>query len=366
MMREPRSVAVLGAGVLTLVMLMFATFRVTGTDTALARNLDAPTGTATPQIQAVPDRVVIPEGTLPGAIVDILGREAVVADVEALRTLMLLTDSGSALLAGEYTLGRNLPPAEALRRLLAGPDRFQRITFRPGLRVEEIGETLEREGIFTVEAWASAVASTPPRDFMAGEDLLGYLMPGTYEVDDDTTAEALLAAMLDRFAEEVTPELIAEAQVQGWSLSEVLTLASIVVREAALDVEKPLVASVFRNRLEDGIPLQADPTVQYALTISWGGEESVREYGWWKQELTVDDLALDSLFNTYVYPGLFPAPIANPDIASIRAVVRPAATDYYYFVVAPACDGTHLFARTLEEHSVNVEAFRASACGQGG
>jgi len=194
-------------------------------------------------------------------------------------------------------------------------------------------------------------------------DFLGYLLPGEYEIVEETTAESLLADMLDRFEEEVRPDLIADAEAQGWSLREVLTLASIVEREAAHVEEKPLVAAVFRNRLDQGIPLQADPTVQYALTIQNTGIESVAEFTWWKQELTIDDLALDSLFNTYLYPGLIPGPIANPTIESIRAVVEPAISDDLYFVASPACDGTHLFGATLEEHVANVDLFRASACG---
>lgn len=307
--------------------------------------------------------VRIAERATPGEIVDRLAEVGVAADAETLRTLILMTASGALLQAGEYTFSLNTPPAEIVRLLVEGPPRIERITFRAGLRVQQIGLILEEEGYFTAADWDAAVANARPRAFMGDDpDFLGYLMPGTYEIHDDTTAASLLEEMLDRFEELVTADLIAEAEAQGWSLYEVLTLASVVEREAVHPEEKPEVAAAFRNRIDEGIALQADPTVQFAITLGEGGAASVAEFGWWKGELTVDDLAFDSPYNTYFYPGLMPGPIANPDIDSIRAVIRPADVDYLYFVASPECDGRHLFASTLDEHNANVELFRASGC----
>jgi len=133
----------------------------------------------------------------------------------------------------------------------------------------------------------------------------------------------------------------------------VVTLASIVEREAVEPSERPIIASVFLNRLRAGIALQADPTVQYAVGQN---NPSVAKYGYWKKDLTLDDLQVDSPYNTYVHPGLPPGPIANPGLASINAVVRPASTNYLYFVAKN--DGTHVFAETLEEHLRNVEQYQ--------
>lgn len=363
--RDPQTIAVLIVALFALVVGTVALLRVLDTDDAVAASIRDRPAVSTGSVSVEGEvRVTIPDGALPDEIVDALARAGVAADAETLRTLLLFTGSGGELKAGEYDFVLNTPPSEIVRRLRAGPDLIERITFRAGLRVEEIGETLEEVGFFTAAEWEAAVANAQPRDFMGDEtDFLGYLMPGTYEVDDETTAALLLEAMLDRFAEEVTPALVAEAEAQGWTLYEVLTLASLVEREAVHPDEKPLIAAVFLNRLEQGIALQADASVQFALTIQDGGASSVQEFGWWKRELSVFDLSLDSAYNTYYYPGLMPGPIANPDIDSIKAVIERDPAEFIYFVASPECDGRHLFAVTLEEHNANVELFRASECG---
>jgi UPF0755 protein len=133
---------------------------------------------------------------------------------------------------------------------------------------------------------------------------------------------------------------------------QLLTLASIVEREAKQASERPMIASVYLNRLAAKLPLQADPTVQYAIATRDG--PAAVAYNYWKQDLTPDDLQIDSPFNTYQVPGLPPAPICNPGEPSIKAVLQPAKTDYMYFVATTDGSGTHLFAKTLDEHNANV------------
>lgn len=362
--RDSHTIALFAFGLVVVVVGLIVLNRVLGAGDALAEGFRDESGVTVSPISAEGTvEVGIPEGTSPDEIVDRLAEAGVSSDGETLRTLILLTGSGSGLQAGDYTFSLNTPPAEVVRRLIEGPPRVERITFRPGLRVEQIGLILEEEGYFTRDEWDTAVAVAEPREFMAGDpDFLGYLMPGTYEIEDETTAASLLEEMLDRFEELVGPSLVERATEQGWSLYEVITLASVVEREAVHPEEKPEVAAAFRNRVEQGMPLQADPTVQFALTIQEDGPTSIEEYGWWKGELTVDDLGVDSPYNTYLYAGLMPGPIANPDIDSIQAVVTPADVDYLYFVASPECDGRHLFGSTLEEHNANVELFRASGC----
>jgi UPF0755 protein len=140
---------------------------------------------------------------------------------------------------------------------------------------------------------------------------------------------------------------------QDLTLEEVVTLASIVQREAGTLSEMPTIASVFLNRLRLGIPLQADPTVQYAIVS--GGPISAGD-GYWKKELSLDDLKVDSPYNTYTNPGLPPGPIANPGLDAITAVIRPATTNYLFFVAKG--DGTHAFAETLEEHERNIAQYQ--------
>ncbi len=362
--RDPHTIAMAAFGLLVLVAAVVTLNRVLGAGDALAAGFreESPVTVSAVSAEGTVE-VTIAEGASPNDIVDRLAEVGVAADAETLRTLILLTGAGSSLQAGEYTFSLNTPPAEIVRRLREGPPRVERITFRSGLRVQQIGLILEEEGYFTRDEWDEAVANARPRDFMGDDtDFLGYLMPGTYEIRDETTAETLLEEMLDRFGELVTPALVDRAAEQDWTLYEVLTLASVVEREAVHPEEKPAIAAVFRNRIDQGIALQADPTVQFALTLGEGGAASVDEFGWWKGELTVDDLQLDSPYNTYLYPGLMPGPIANPDIDSIRAVISPASVDYVYFVASPECDGRHLFASTLDEHNANVELFRDSGC----
>ncbi len=362
--RDSHTIAVAVFGVAVALVALVALNRVFSAGDALASGFRDESSVTVSAVSAEGTvDIEIRAGATPNEIVDRLAEVGVASDAETLRTLILFTGAGASLQAGSYTFVVNTPPAEVIRRLREGPPLIERITFRSGLRVEQIGLTLEQEGYFTASEWEAAVAAARTRDFMGDDpDFLGYLMPGTYEIDDKTTAASLLEAMLDRFEELVTPDLIARAAEQDWSLYEVLTLASVVEREAVHPEEKREIAAAFRNRVSQGIPLQADPTVQFALTLGEGGPGSVRESGWWKGELTIDDLGLDSPYNTYLYPGLMPGPIANPDIDSIRAVIDPADVDYLYFVASPECDGRHLFGATLDEHNANVELFRESGC----
>jgi UPF0755 protein len=159
--------------------------------------------------------------------------------------------------------------------------------------------------------------------------------------------------MLESLSTRLTPELRAEAEAQGLTIHQVLTLASIVEREAVLPEERELVASVYRNRMEDDMPLQADPTVQYAITARPG---SVVEFGYWKRQLSLQDLQYDSTYNTYVKSGQPPGPIACPGIESIVAVIRPARTNFLFFVAKN--DGSHAFSETFEEHQANVRRYQ--------
>lgn len=312
-------------------------------------------------------RVTIPSGANAAQIVEVLDAAGAISDAEALRVLLRLTGAGADLQAGRYFFRERTSPAEALRILRGGPNSVQRVTVREGLRVEEIGDLVVREGLATPEEWVAAATAPRQEPFLAslpaGADLTGYLYPASYDIDGNTTAETLVQVMLSTFAERVAP-LTEEARAKGMSLRDLVTLASIVERETAFPEERPTIAAVFRNRLEAGIGLQADATVQFALTRGDGGAASVKEFGYWKKDLTPADLRIDSPYNTYLLPGLPPGPIANPGLSSIEAALRPTSVDYLYFVAAPSCDGKHLFAVTLDEHNANVEAFRASPCGR--
>jgi len=296
--------------------------------------------------------VRVEPGTPAAQIAQELEAAGVIAEERRFNLLLEFTGWGPELRAGRYEFERGTTVLEVIRRLREGLTNERLLTVREGLRLEEIGELLEAEGIGSADDWEQAFGGPRPETIIEGRpegaSLLGYLLPASYPLDDQTTADDLAAAMITALAEQLDDDLLAEAADGGHSLHEVLTLASIVEREAVVPDEQALIASVFLNRLDLGIALQADPTVQFAAASHESGAS-----GWWP-EIFQADLERDSPYNTYRYPGLPPGPIANPGIGAIIAVIRPATSGYLYFVAR--CDGSerHEFAETLEQHTVNV------------
>lgn len=261
-----------------------------------------------------------------------------------------------SLQAGEYLLRPNMSLDEIIDELLKGRVINEVVTILEGWRSEEIAEALAARGLIDPDEFLRIVTNglaefdyefLPP----PGSDstLEGFLFPDTYEVGPQTTARDFVEKMLERFDQVYTAPMREAAVRRGLSALEVVNLAAIVEREAVLDEERPIIASVFFNRLERGMKLEADPTVQYAVA-------SRESFGtWWKQNLTFDDLATNSAYNTYVVPALPRGPIANPGISSILAVLEPDDTSFLFFVARG--DGSHAFAETLEEHQQNVQRF---------
>jgi UPF0755 protein len=178
--------------------------------------------------------------------------------------------------------------------------------------------------------------------------LEGFLFPETYVFPREMGLDDVLVAMLAEFSNQVDQTLRDGFSRQGMTVYDAVTLASIIEKEAVVDEEKPMIASVFYNRLAAGMRLETDPTVQYALGYQ---EESG---AWWKAPLTLDDFGVESPYNTYIVYGLPPTPISNPGLSSLHAVAFPAETPYFYF--RATCDGSgrHLFAITYEEHLDNA------------
>ena len=220
----------------------------------------------------------------------------------------------------------------------------QPVTFREGLTIAEMADVYQERGLGSREAFLAA-AGDPSlvRDLdPLATDLEGYLFPDTYAVPRQAPAPALVAQMVRGFRAALPPAQVAVAAAQGLTVRQVVTLAALVEKETAQDAERPLVAAVYRNRLRVGMPMQADPTVIFAL----------QRAGRWDGNLTRDDLSFDSPYNTYRYAGLPPGPIAAPGRRALDAVLSPAAVGYLYFVSRN--DGTHAFATTLQEHNRNV------------
>jgi len=255
--------------------------------------------------------------------------------------------------AGHYTLSGGMTLRDLATTLQHASLPAIVLTVPEGWRIEQIAEALaDAQTPFSAAQFLEAVRIGSYSASLLAEipdptNLEGFLFPDTYHLTQNSQASELVATMLETFDQRVDPELRAAYAQQGLSLYQAVTLASIVEREAVVPDERPLIASVFLNRLAQGMKLDADPTVQYALGRQADG-------AWWKTALTLEDLQLDSPHNTYLYAGLPPSPIASPGLSALRAVAFPEASPYLYF--RAACDGSgqHAFAETFEQQLLNA------------
>ena len=286
----------------------------------------------------------VPAGATPRSIGARLAASGVVKDPLTFRVALWLTGRARELKAGEYRFAGPSSAVEVVGTLASGAIYTRPVTFREGLTIEEMADIYASSGLGPREAFVDAARDASLiRDLdAAATDLEGYLFPDTYPLPRRTPAATLVAQMVRGFRAALTPELIARAEADGLSVRQVVTLAALVEKETAQDAERPIVAAVYRNRHRIGMPMQADPTVIFAL----------QKAGTWDGNLSRDDLQIDSPYNTYRYGGLPPGPIAAPGKRALEAVVAPAAVDYLYFVSRN--DGTHVFATTLAQHNRNV------------
>jgi UPF0755 protein len=310
-----------------------------------------------------PVYIVVQEGDTAADIGERLEAAEIIDSATSFERLATIIGAESRLSAGEYEFLEATSVLDAVTRMRDGLTSARVVTVREGLRLEEVAKLLEDRGVVNANDFLAAANGIATSGSNIDADLLasrpraatleGYLYPATYSFPRSSDATQVVLTMIDSLATRLTPELRAEATAQDLSIHQVLILASIVEREAVLPEERELIASVYLNRIEEGMPLQADPTVQYALTQRPG---SVVEFGYWKRALTLQDLQYDSTYNTYVKSGLPPGPIANPGIDSITAVIRPAQTNYLFFVATG--NGGHAFAETYDEHLRNVDRYQ--------
>ena len=301
------------------------------------------------------------------AVAERLQEEGLIKDASIFAMLARQRGLDTRIQAGRHSLSDAMTADEVLDELRIAEGDSIVATLPEGWRIEEIADVLSNADLVDRTEFIE-LAQSPSSDVLTalslahpeGATLEGYIFPDTYEFDPneaDTVSvlKSLLSTMSDRF----DPSMRAEAEAAGLSAHEVLTLASIVEREAVLDSERAQIARVYLNRLaEPPYILNADPTIQYAL----GFQSDLNT--WWKRPLLYADLELDSPYNSYTQGGLPPGPIASPGLASIRAVLDPPAGTWRYFVANYiACDGSHVFADTLEQHAANVEKYQNAACG---
>ena len=250
------------------------------------------------------------------------------------------------LKAGEYRFDHPVPLTDVYNRIARGDVYTVAITVPEGATIFDVATRLEEAGISTREEFldqqarlTGLIADLDPN----AKSLEGYLFPDTYLFPRKTTPTQVATAMVRRFRT-VAAEIGLKENVH-----DVVTLASLVERETAVDAERPLVASVFANRLAKHMPLMTDPSVIYGLELKHQ----------WFGVIHASDLKTDTLYNTYVHPGLPPGPVANPGMRSLRSAMDPAHTDYLYFVAAGANpQGKSLFSTTLEEHARDVSGYR--------
>ena len=273
-----------------------------------------------------------------------------VRNAAALRTYLIYTGLDTTIQAGDYVLSPALSIVDIARKLQDATPEQVSFTILPGWRIEEIAASLATSGLnITSDEFLSVARSAPPNlDYLpASGSTEGFLYPDTYILPRTTTAEELVGEFLRNFSLHLTVDLREGFTRQSLDVYQAVTLASIVQREAVVADERAQIASVFFNRLSAGIKLDTDPTVQYALGYN------ASQNTWWTNPLSVADLQFDSPYNTYLYAGLPPGPIANPSLNALQAVAFPAETPYYFF--RARCDGSglHVFSVTFEEHLQN-------------
>ena len=301
----------------------------------------------------VSNRPLDSQGDAPGKVVRIepgmgtrqiaqrLAQEEIIASASLFELLVRLEGAQHELQAGAYLLRADMRPLEIIEQIRSGRVRLVPVVIPEGFEIKQIAALLAEKGLADRERFMELAFNA---NLVFGEalpfdlpiaSLEGYLFPDTYYFSEGQKEEEIIGQMVSRFLQVVEEEVLPLLEESHLSLHEVVTLASIVEREIMVAEERPLVASVYLNRLAVDMPLQADPTVRYVT------EED-------RPVVLYRDLEIDSPYNTYRYPGLPPGPIASPGLASMLAVLQPADTDYYFFVSRR--DGTHEFTRTYDEH----------------
>ena len=292
--------------------------------------------------------VDIPSGAGSRTIGERLIAAGVIRDDLTYRVALWRSGQARRLKAGEYRFEGEMTPLAVLDKIARGDVVLINLTFREGLTIDEMSRVFEAGGFGPAASFVTAArdASLVQAFDPQARDLEGYLFPDTYSFPRGSDAARVVRAMVDRFEQVATPELRKSAASRGLSVRQLVTLASLVEKETAKAEERPLVAAVYANRLRIGMGLQCDPTVIYAL----------QRAGRYTGNLRRDDLQFDSPYNTYRYPGLPPGPIAAPGQGSLEAAANPADVEFVYFVSRN--DGSHEFARTLDEHNRNVQRWQ--------
>jgi UPF0755 protein len=288
--------------------------------------------------------VIVREGQTPRELADDLEQKGVISSKRLFLLWTKLLGYGKLIRAGEYSLSPDMSPMTILEKLTKGLVITYPVTIPEGFTRNQIAELLAQRGLVDKETFLSLTRDPAvlKKHAISGPNLEGYLFPDTYHFARGNLAQTIVDTMVKRFFQRVLP-LKEAVEKSGLKMEEVITLASIVEKETGRAEERPLIASVFLNRLKRGMRLDSDPTVIYGIDNFNGA-------------LKKQDLTRETPYNTYIIPGLTPGPISNPGVESIRAVLYPAKTDYLYFVSKN--DGSHHFSKTLAEHNRAVNTYQ--------
>ena len=299
----------------------------------------------------------IERGESLNAIANRLQSEKLIKDPDLFKRYLQYNDLDAGIEAGDFELKQTMNIQQIAKALQEGRIAELNVRIPQGKRLEEIADIVASQVPISsteflklmqdADQWKSQFEFL--NDVPAGASLEGYIFPDTYSVPrDKVTARDVLLTVLRNFDKKVTPQMRADLQAEGRTLYDAIRLASIVEREAGVEQDRPTIAGVYMNRLIDGMALDADPTIQYGLGNTRDPET------WWPQITQADYQGVQSPYNTYLSVGLPPSPIANPALASIEAAINPEPHPFYFFRTSCNNDGTHVFAKTLDEQIANA------------
>lgn len=302
--------------------------------------------TIPPDSKAAERILLIQPGTPLRRIAETLQEASVISDKNLFMILARFYRKGKSVKAGEYQFTTSMLPLEVLTKLQDGKIYFHTATIPEGYTLRQIAELLAGQGLVDKAKFlAIAFSAEAAAEFkIEAQSLEGYLFPNTYYIHRGMEEKTIIQEMVNEFWQVMTPELQEEIRQKGFTIHEIVTLASIVEKEARVPAERELIAAVYHNRLKIKMKLDSDPTVIYGLEEEFNGN------------LTRTDLQTETPYNTYKRRGLPPGPIANPGKSSILAAIRPAEVKYLYFVARN--DGTHQFSRTYQEHLRAVHEYQ--------
>jgi UPF0755 protein len=294
-----------------------------------------------------PKIVRIAPGSSVDAIAQKLRDEGLIRNADAFKVMLKVEDLTGKLKAGVFELSPSMDAREVAEHIASGEVVLQRLTVPEGFTLTQVAERVEQAGLAQAEEIEeAAVAETAASDVempLPDDSLEGYLFPETYDFVYDIEAEAIVARMVRELDRRFYQPHRLAIEERGLTLHEIVTLASLVEREARVPEERARIAGVIQNRLDRGMKLQIDATVQYALPEH-------------KERLLFEDLEVESPYNTYLHEGLPPGPIASPGLPSLMAALQPESTEALFYVARP--DGSHIFSPTYREHQQAIEQIR--------